>query len=186
MRCGRRSPRTHMKTPHPIHRPQSLALTLGLFLGAIPLGTASGAVNLINSVNFNSGTALYEYSYSIQNTGSFDLALVSVPAGNAANVIGITAPTGFALTFDPSQGWINFNEDNDIFTEQTFAAGTTVSAFTFRSALAPGSVTFTAYDVSGTEFTGTTLSPVPEPSVSLLGGIAITAGLAKRRRSPSK
>lgn len=174
-----------MKTPQLKSLPSGLTLALGLFLGVIPLAKVHGAVNFISTVNLNIATNLYEYSYSIQNTGQFDLILVSVPAATSANLIGISAPAGFALTFDPSQGWLNFNEDNDIFTDQTFASGSTVSPFKFSSALAPGNASFTAYDVAGTEFTGTTLSPVPEPSVSLLSGLAFASTVARRRRSPS-
>lgn len=174
-----------MKPPYLNSSPTGPALALGLFLGLSSLATVQGAVNIINTVNFNAATNLYEYSYSIQNTGLLDLILISIQAAPSANVMGISAPAGFALTFDPSQGWLNFNEDNDIFTDQTFASGTTVSPFTFSSALAPGSADFSAFDVGGTEFTGTTLSPIPEPSVNLLAGLAVATCLAKRRRHPS-
>lgn len=174
-----------MKTNHTNSRPNRHLLALGFLLGALPLGSARGAVSVINTVTFNAGTNLYEYSYSIQNTGLLDLILISVPTSIASNVTGIASPTGFTLTFDPSQGQLNFNEDNDIFTDQTFAPSTTVSPFSFSSPLAPGSTTFTAFDVEGTEFTGTTTSPVPEPSASLLSGIAIASLMARRRRHPS-
>lgn len=151
--------------------------------------TSQAAVTLTGTAVFNSGTNMYLYSYSVTNTGTVeDIALITVPVDPAADIMGISAPSGFELTFDPSQGWLNFNEDSSIITDGTFAPGTTVGSFEFTSPFGPVTVTFTAFDASGTEFTGTTVTPssVPEPSAFLLFGMA--AGLpllSRRRRTPA-
>lgn len=165
---------------------RALLIPLGLMTLSGITEKAAGAAVLTSSVTFDIGTSLYQYTYSLRNTGPLDLILVSIPADPRSAVVGSSAPVGFALTFDPSGGWVNFNEDNDIFTEQTFAPSSTVAPFRFSSRLAPGTVNYTAFDTAGTEFGGTTQSPVPEPSVSLLGALLALAGVSRRSRSSSQ
>lgn len=133
-------------------------------------------------VTFDGMTQLYRYSYSVTNNEALDLILLTIPTDSAADATSISPPLGFSLTYDPSQAVINLFEDSDLFTNQTFAPASTVSPFEFNSPFAPGLVTFTAYDVSGAEFSGTTLAPVPEPSISLLAALSSVAVLARRRR----
>jgi hypothetical protein len=127
-------------------------------------------------------TSLYHYSYSVQNSGTDDLVLVSIPVNSASAIVGISTPIGFDLTFDPVGGWINLNEDSSILTSQTFNAGSTIAPFEFNSPLAPGNVIFSAFDAVGTEFNGTIAAPVPEPTASLLGGLVAVGAMLKRRR----
>ena len=133
---------------------------------------------------FNVSTSDYTYSYSIMNTGlSDDLAIVTLPVFSPLGVSSLFAPSGFSLTFDPSQHVVNFIEDGSILTSQTFSPGSTVGTFSFNSVMGPGSAAFVAYDASGTEFTGTTIAPVPEPAGSLLAAFTAAGLLLRRRRS---
>lgn len=177
-------------TSHFTH-PRRFAAAL-LLTGAtafLSVGNQAGAaVTITESVTFNPGTNLFLYSYSVMNTGTGeDIALVTIPVDPASNIMGISAPGGFELTFDPSQGWVNFNEDSSIITEQTFAAGSTVTPFEFNSTFGPVTVTYSAFDAAGTEFTGTTRTPssVPEPSAALLCGLVVGMPVlfSRRRRT---
>jgi hypothetical protein len=171
-----------MKANYPIKRPKCLIMALGIITAAsAPM--AQAAVNVISDVTFDSMTSLYRYSYSIQNTGTLDLILLTIPADSLADITNISPATGFALTYDRVAQTNAFFEDNDIFTDNTFAPGLTVAPFVFSSPLAPQSVNFTAFDVSGAEFSGTTVSPIPETSSALLSGIAIITAMARRRRA---
>jgi hypothetical protein len=171
---------THMNTTCLKKRYRSLILSISLLTG---LTSLPAAVTINQSANFDLLTSLYTYSYSFQNTGTQDLILITIPASQFAGVSSITIPEGFAFTYDPIAQVNSFFEDNSIFTDQTFAAGSTTGPFTFTSPIAPASVPFTAFDVAGTEFTGTTISPVPEPSALMLGGLAVFGIGCRRRRA---
>jgi hypothetical protein len=153
-----------------------------ILLGAASVATSQAAVTINSSFNLDSVTNLYTYSYSVANTGMAELALINIPVDSSANIAGIMTPTGFSLTFDSFGGLINLVEDSDLLTDQTFASGSTVSPFQFTSALAPGTVTFTAFDSDGAEFTGSAVAPIPEPSSLLLLSIALLPISARRRR----
>jgi hypothetical protein len=146
------------------------------------LSSAQAAVSISSNVTFNSMSGLYHYTYGVTNSGALDIVLVSVPASSAASVAGIFAPIGYSLTYDPSQGWINLTEDNDIFTDNTFAPSSTVTPFEFTSPLQPVVVTFSAFDAGGNEFSGAVQSPIPEPSAALLAGLAALGCITRRRR----
>ncbi len=165
------------------HHTKHLTLALALLLGIT--ASTQAAVVLSSNVSFDSTTSLYSYSYSITNNEPLDLILVTIPASNLSAVTDISPATGFSLTYDRVGQVLSFFEDNDIFTEQTFAPGSTVTPFTFSSPLAPQTVAFTAFDVSGNEFSGTTVAPIPETSTTLLGGFALTTSLLRRRRTAS-
>ena len=166
-------------------RPRNFAITLGALIAAASVATTQAAVTVNHTVTFDEMTNLYRYSYSIQNTGMQDIVLLTIPVDALANITGISTPSGFSLTFDPVAQVNSFFEDNDIFTDNTFATGIIVSPFIFDSPLAPKNVTYTAFDVDGMEFRGTTVSPIPETSSALLSGIALVLAITKRRRNPS-
>jgi hypothetical protein len=154
---------------------------LCISLGLAPVAHTHAAAVLTSSAVYDAITSLYTYTYSVENNGLEDIVLVSIPTSTAANVMAITPPIGFSLTYDPSQAVLNLNEDNDILTAQTFAPATTTGPFGFKSPLAPIVVSYTAFDALGNEFTGNVQSPIPEPSAAMLAGIA-AAGLCSRRR----
>jgi hypothetical protein len=160
---------------------RSRALSVLVLLAALTNRSEAAAI-ITSDVVFNSG--IYSYTYTIQNTGTdFDLALITVPAEMTAAVAGIEAPTGFTLTYDAFQGWLNFTQDELVTTDGSFAPGTTVSGFRFNSPLGPQSVTFSAFDAAGTEFISTTRSPglVPEPSVIMSMAASLLIFVARRR-----
>lgn len=179
---GRIRPHLIMKNTTTLRPPLGHLIARCLLLGMASMLTSQAAVTLNSSFNLDSGTNLYTYSYTVENTGPQDLALISIPSSAAANIAGISTPTGFSLTFESFQGFINLTEDSDLFTDQTFAVGATLSPFQFTSALAPGTVTFTAFDAEGNEFTGSAVAPIPEPSSLLLVGLALLPVSARRRR----
>ncbi len=172
-----------MKIHHTSKKHKRRAFALSILLGLVSAEICSGAVTITPTVLFNAGTSLYNYSYSITNTEPNDLILIALDTSPSADVTAISPPIGFSLTFDPSAGVLSFFEDNDIFTNQTFASGSTVGPFTFDSPSAPGVFNYSAFDTNGNEFTGTTLSPVPEPTSSLLAGIGLTTFFLRRRRN---
>lgn len=177
----------HPQTNSPF-RPRLLAIALATALSA---GITQAQVTVPSTVAFNMGTGLYTYSYSVMNSGpTFDLAVVNVPVAPASNLMNLTSPSGFIISFDPGPGIVSFLEDSDPGTLPTFAPGSSRGLFTFTSSLAPATVTFDALDVGGNSFMGTTSSPnvvIPEPgALSLLGATLLApAFLARRRRNRS-
>jgi hypothetical protein len=168
------SPRQHLF--------QGLLLTICLSLAI--RGDVHAAVTITGNSTFNVPTNDYTYTYSVTNTGlTDDLVIVTLPVFSPLGVGSVMAPTGFLLTFDPSQRVVNFIEDGNIVTPQTFAPGSTVGTFSFTSVMAPGTANFLAYDATGTEFTGTAVAPIPEPAAALTGLFAAGALLARRRRA---
>lgn len=147
---------------------------------------SQAAVTLTGTSAFDVGTSLFTYNYSVTNVGSTEeIIQVTFPVSPGAALMGITAPTGFRLTYDTIGARVNFIWDDDDFTTQTFAPNSVVSGFSFTSALAPGVVEFTASDVNQ-DFTGFTSAPavaVPEPSVLLMGLTALPVLLRRRRRT---
>ena len=154
--------------------------------GLLPGGEVRAAAVVTGGSSFNVNTGFHTYTYSVMNSGiAEDLAIISIPVFSPLGVSNTFAPTGFSLTFDPSQGWVNLIEDGSILTPQTFSAGSTVGSFSFDSLTGPGPVNFLAYDAGGTEFTGQTVAPVPEPSGTLLASLTAAGLLLRRRRSVS-
>jgi hypothetical protein len=150
------------------------------------VATSSAQVTVSPVVTFDSGTGVFTYSYSVTNGSSNTLAIISFgarPTG-ALTVQNLSAPMGFAASYDSGNGFVSFFEDNDPGTPQMFAPGSTVSPFTFTSMFGPGATTFEALDFAGNTFTGVTQAPIPEPSVLALSALALPglAFLLYRRR----
>ncbi len=143
--------------------------------------SASAAVTLTGTTMFDAGTNRFTYNYSVTNSASTEeIIQVTFPVSPTAALLGITAPTGFKLTYDTVGARVNFVWDDDDFTMQTFAPNSTVSGFAFTSPDGPGPVQFIASDINQ-DFTGFTTAPVPEPSVMLLGLAAVPVLLRRRR-----
>lgn len=174
------------KRPHQFNyvRPRLLAIA---FAAAWSAGITHAQVSVPSTVNFNSGTGLYTYSYSVLNNGpTFDLAVINVPVAPSSNLMNLTSPSGFIISFDPGPGIVSFLEDFDPGTLPTFSPGSTRGLFTFTSPLASATVTFDALDAGGNSFMGMTSAPtvvVPEPgTLSLLGATLMAPALLARRR----
>ncbi len=176
-----------MKKLHPHNHSPLRVLTISVVTAIFTAAVACAQVSVPSTVNFDSGTSLYTYSYSVANDGpNFDLAIVNVPVGSGSNLMNLTSPSGFSISFDPGVGIVSFLEDSDAGTLPTFSPGSKRGLFTFTSPLAPASVTFDALDAGGDSFTGTTIAPtvvVPEPgTLSLLGATILAPALLSRRR----
>ena len=153
---------------------------LGLALAALPMA-APAAVTVTGLSNFDAGSSRYTYNYSVTNSDSLEeIIQVTFPVSTAADLMGITAPTGFKLTYDTIGARVNFVWDDDDFTMQTFAPNSTVSGFSFTSPVGPAQSPFIASDISQ-DYTGFTAAPVPEPSVLILALLAPLAMLRRRR-----
>lgn len=166
-----------------ILRASTLAL---LTCTVIHLGSSAHAqVAVPSTVNFDAGTSLYTYSYSVMNNGpTFDLAILNVPVAPDSNLMSLLAPTGFGISFDPGVGIVSFFEDSDPATTQIFSPGSTNGLFKFTSTFAPGTVTFDSLDAGGNTFTGSTQAPttaVPEPGTIFLVGLGVVAASFRRR-----
>jgi hypothetical protein len=136
---------------------------------------------VLGTAMFDAGSSRFVYQYSVTNSGSPDeIIQVTFPVSPTAAILGITAPTGFKLTYDTVGARVNFVWDDDEFTPQTFAPNSTVSGFGFTSPEGTGQVTFTASDVN-MDYNGFTAAPVPEPSVLVLGLAAVPVLLRRRR-----
>jgi len=142
---------------------------------------------MLNPTITNLGNGLFSYQYSVTNTSPFDFSAISIlnlpTVGNA--VQNLMAPAGFNAFFDPGLGELDFVEDT-----QSFAAGATVSGFSFISPFAPGLTTFTALRLDGDNpiiVQGTVLAPqnapaaVPEPATMVLLATGL-AGIAAKVR----
>ena len=163
---------------------QARLLGAVLATSLLTLGTTHAQVAVPSTVAFDIGTGLYSYSYSVMNNGpTFDLAIVNIPVGSAANPMTFTSPSGFEISFDPGVGIVSFFEDADPGTLPTFAPSTTRGLFTYKSSQAPVSVMFDALDAGGNTFTGFTMAPVPEPgAMSLIFLSALASAVFSRRR----
>lgn len=172
--------------PHRRNHGPSRLLTVALAT-AFTLGVTHAQVTVPGTAAFNTGTGLYTYSYSVMNgSPTFDLAIINVPVASGGNLMNLTSPSGFVLSFDPGVGTVSFFEDADPGTPLTFSPGSTRGLFTFTSPLAPVPATFDGFDAGGNTFTGSTISPgaaVPEPGIlSLLGATLVAPALLARRR----
>ena len=132
------------------------------------LGSAAHAqVDLNTNINFNPGTGIYTYSYGVLNKGpTFDLAIVNLNVATNSNLLNLSAPTGFNISFDPGVGVVSFLEDANLGTPQTFAPNSKTAPFTFTSTLAPVPIGFDALDAGANAFTGSALSAAPDSSAA--------------------
>lgn len=79
----------------------------------------------------------FRYEISVNNTSAEDVILVTItdaPIGDALITATLTAPTGFLASYDSGLGFVDLIEFTAL-----FAAGTTVSGFSFESLSSPAS-----------------------------------------------
>lgn len=175
--------------PRRLAAPLALAGAFGILLSA---GSARAQLQVVVAPTVTQTGALFNYSYSITNFTSVDLAIVNIsglpPESDTAT--SLTAPTGFQTTFDSGNGIMSFSPVASTDPNApTFGAGTTVSGFSFSSVFSPSAVSFDTLDANGASSTGTTLgpagAPVPEAStlVSLGLGLSVLTLIAVRRRA---
>ncbi len=174
-----------------------LALTAGALLTCV-LGSHAHAMLIVEATVTPSGGG-FSFDIAIDNATFDDFSIVSIidaPLGDATIGATLLGPAGFATSYDPGLGFVDFIEDTNF-----FAAGTRVEGFSFDSAFDASALQFAnfqALTVFGDLVEGavTVLRPavvVPEPGVLplfLLGLLAVsglrrTAGdaPANRRRA---
>jgi hypothetical protein len=133
---------------------------------------------------------VYQYQFSISNSGPDDLAILTItdaPLADALIPLTLVAPAGFLAKYDPGVGLtfglVDFLEDTS-----PFLAGTTTSGFGFQSASSPAAnfKTFEALSVAGEFFGGEinrATSTVPDGGgTGLLAGVALLAVAMARSR----
>lgn len=164
-----------------LHRPaHALGLTLAISAASCLLPHASHATLFVDLSAVSLGGGTYQYDVSVSNNGPDDLAIVSLtdaPLGDGLIASSLTAPAFFSTSYDSVLGFVDFLAD------VSFAAGTTVSGFSFLSAAAPsGSFTsFEALTIQGDLLSGQVRYPsmnVPDTGSSL---VALSFGLAALR-----
>lgn len=158
----------------------ALGLTLAVCAVSclFPHAAHAGLFVDLSAVPLGGGT--YQYDVSVSNNGPEDLAIVSLtdaPLGDALIAPSLTAPAAFSTSYDSVLGFVDFLAD------VSFAAGTTVSGFSFLSTAVP-TVSFTSFEaltIQGDLLSGQVRYPrmnVPDTGSSL---VALSFGLAALR-----
>ena len=162
-------------------------LALVSALAALLSASVAQADVIITPTITSSGT-LFNYSYSVNNQTESDLALVNLAIPTTpGGLTNLMAPDGFQIAYTPNEGLVSFLEGSDPATQKTFAAGHTVSGFSFSSLFAPGPAAFDTLDIVGNTTNGTTRGPVaavPEPGTLVsfgIGGALLAAAVLRRR-----
>jgi hypothetical protein len=129
----------------------------------------------------------FQYAFSVHNNTDTELAYVSAFTPDVPfTITGGTAPTGF--TVDGSQvgdtGYVNFLQDLDDTTPQTFAPHSTVQFFRFTSDTFISNAVIDSLNVNGEPVGGQTitLGTAPEPATLSLMTIALVGLPVLRRR----
>ena len=170
----------HSKPPKKLPIPKILALIGSLF--AAQAANAALAVNLTSTAL---GGGIFDYHYSIANSGPEDLAIVSITdAALGDPMIGATlqAPSGFLASYDSSLGFVDFIGDTSV-----FGAGTKLGGFSFQSSMSPQGqfINFEALSITGTLISGNvdlTITPVPEAGTFWAAGLGLAAFIFSQRQ----
>ena len=161
-------------------------LTATALFGVLIANSVEAQVSIAPTTSFNG--SLYTYSYSVVNGSAQDLAIANLNfVGMPVNLTNLVAPTGFGISYDPGVNIVSFFEDSDPNTTPTFAAGSTVSGFSFQSVFPSTTIGFDGFDVAGNTFAGNTQGPVAVPEAStLVMTLSLTTGMStlllRRRR----
>ncbi|MBK1834533.1 PEP-CTERM sorting domain-containing protein [Roseibacillus ishigakijimensis] len=156
--------------------------TLSLLALLATASTSPASTIIANLVYTDQGDGSYLYELTITNDcpeDVFTFDFTDVPANDSILGPSLTIPMGFDGDYDASTPALGFFGDSEL-----FMAGETYSGFSFLSNAAPNTA-FTMFQAStfADDITGSvTISPVPEPSSSLLAGLVFGASILLRRR----
>jgi hypothetical protein len=125
---------------------------------------------------FREDNGIFHYAFRVFNNTAEELDYVSLYVDNLTfDVTNLAAPKGFAVQDGGIVGtahYVNFVQDLDDTTPQSFAPNTTVEFFRFYSTADLGSPTVEVSSGGGTTITTNTITPfasAPEPtSIALL------------------
>lgn len=179
-----------------LFRKLTLVTLTGITL--LPSQIAHAQVSIVGTRTGSLGS--FTYSFDIINNTSVDLAALSLDIPTNSILTNFVAPTGFFIAYDPNPaldgslaGRVDFLEDADPLTPQTFAAFSTIMGFRFDSATSFSPSTYVGLNINGAAyqpgpggvvFPGTTvLVTAPEPgtlSLMALAGIPLF-GLLKKK-----
>ncbi len=170
----------HSKPPKKLPIPKILAL-----IGSLFAAQATHAGLAISLTSTPLGGGIFDYHYSIANSGPEDLAIVSITdAALGDALIGATlqAPAGFLASYDSSLGFVDFIGDASV-----FGAGTTIGGFWFQSGVSPQGqfINFEALSITGSLISGNvdlTITPVPEAGTFWAAGLGLVAFVISQRR----
>ena len=161
--------RTLMKPPqHSRHRPVFGALLIALVLAV----TTARAALMVDLTTSPLGGGIYQYTFTIANTGPDDVAIVSIVDAPLADPLidpTLTWPVGFLASYDGGLGFVDFLEGTSL-----FSVGTSFSGFSFQSEAVPGFyfTEFTALTVNGEQLSGSVNQTITVPES---GGTAVFA-----------
>jgi hypothetical protein len=172
-------------------------LTWVILVGAalVPSQAAHAQVSVVGN-----RTGSFTYTFSVINSTSVALAALSLDIPVNSTLTNLTAPTGFFIAYDPNPaldgslpGRVDFLEDADPLTLQSFDAFTTIAGFSFESASSFAPSTYVGLNINGTEYQpgpggvvfpgSTVLVAAPEPgtlSLLALAGLPLF-GLLKKK-----
>lgn len=166
----------------PVPLPAAIAIAAWL------TAQTASAILIVNATPTPLGGGLFQYEFTISNTGPADVPLVNINNAPLSDPdIGSTlmTPAGFLALYDPGLGIVTFLEDTSL-----FAAGTTIGGFSFQSAGPPGQYfgTFDALDVNGAFQDGNvnfSTTGVPDAGSTLLLAAVAAGALAATGRNPT-
>ncbi len=175
---------------------RQLALVGVTLLALIPIQTAHAQVDITGT-----RTGAFVYTFSVFNGGAAPLAALSLDIPVNSALTNLIAPTGFLIVYDADPaldgslpGRIDFLEDADPFTPQSFDIATLISGFSFESTSSFAPSTYESLDINGMSYVPppggvifpgtTTLTAAPEPGTLALLTLAglPTALLLRRNR----
>ena len=168
-----------------------LALAIALFASPAPASVIGSALD--------NGDGTFTYSFEVDNSaGSFDVSAWSLDLPNAAHDWDpldtgaggdVTVPfnwiagEGIPVTGLFAQDFLSLDPSSDVL------VGSKLGGFSFKSSLAPGSVTVHEFSAVGDSLTSSTkgpaTAPVPEPRAALvfaLGLLLVASTLNRRAR----
>lgn len=154
-----------------------------LIVTAFTCSPAQGG--LISNVTFDSGTNLFTYDYTIDNSGT--TAIIGLGLDLFAPVLGTSFPVGWDVSVMPLGPeslvqWISLDIPFDV------PPSGLLNGFSITSSAGPGTVSFSFLDENFDSVVGQTTGPtaVPEPSYVLITLVALSLLTFSKRRRDGK